>query len=348
MPETKEEGLERIDGISRKSPPPWWMMAEDHVRSCNADFQTNSQGSSAIDTISSAAPVKPLMVEIEDQEKLSAKQPRFNEIIDWGKKLWEFFFPKAPIAAETTGTSNKPGGDPITGLGSPTLEPPFQIDLKALEQLLKELKELNHQIQEINNESEEDLKKDRSFQSLRGLIEYFKEQKKLHEATTVDRKWEIVFGRNQDKRIRKEQGDVEQIKIETEASRKFWSDFNWYLSWGSMAGTAVLVGTVAYTTFGAGVIVIPAVIQIGMNVSKCAIDLTSGGTMLMKSILDAKVGGMKEKIEILNARHLKISFIIKLQADQMNAGWNTAEKLTKEMIDLLRNYREAVQNINGK
>lgn len=345
MPDTKEDTLKRMD---EKVIHPWWQMEKDQLQIHHSNIEVNSQGVSTIDTISSAAPTKKRTDDEPKDPPPVPKQPKYYDIIDWGKKIWIYFFPKSAAAVETTAASYKPADDPITGLGSPTLELPYQIDLKELEQLLKELKDLNHQIQEMNNESEEDLKKERSFESLRGLIEYFKEQKKLHEVVTADRKWEIIFCRKQDKEIRKEQGNWEQLKIEADESTRFWTDVNWYLSCASMTGTAILVGFVAYTTLGGGAIVIPAVLQIGMNVSKCAIDLTTGGTMLMKSILEKKVGGMKETIENLNARHLKVTFITKMQVDQMNMGWNTAEKLTKEMMDLLRNYREAVQNINAR
>jgi hypothetical protein len=346
--------LESVEGISRKGSPPWWIMAGDQVQSHESyTAQASSQSTGSIDSISSAKPVREVEVEVQnDPVKTETKSNRSLDITQWGKKIWELlcapFGFNTTAAATTTGTSNKPGGDSVTGLGSPTLEPPFQIDLKKLEQLIKELKELNHQIQNINNESEEELKKERLNQSIYALVEYYKTQKKLREDVTVEIKWQIIFHRSQDMEIRKEHSDADKARIETDKTRQFWSNVNKGLTVVSVATTVVGVGALVYVTWGAGAIAIPSIVQFTANITKCGIDLGAGGTQLVKSILDKKVGGLKEKIEVLNATHLKITFTMQREVDQMNEGWNCAERLTKEMIDLLKNYREAVQSINAR
>lgn len=347
-----EDTLEGIEGIGRKSTPAWWMMEGDQIKSYHEkEAQDNLQGLSAVDTIASANPNSTREIEsktVAAESTPSAKSPRYLEVIDWGKKMWAYFFTRGTVASTETSAANKGSVDPITGLGAPNLEPPYQIDLKQLELLLKELKELNVQIQDINNESEEELKKNQSRYTLYALVEYFKIQKQLTEECSVEIKYQIIFNQRQDKDIRKEQGDADQIRIEAEQSQRFWTNVNFGLTVVSMTGTAVVVGVVAWSTLGAGAVAVPALVDLGFKVTKCAVDLCAGGATLIKTKLDQQVGSAKEKIEILNARHLKVSFMVKVQVDQMNAGWNSAEKLTKGMIDMLKSYQEAVQGINAR
>ena len=343
--------IESVNGVGKGSPP-WWMMEGDAIQSYESSTaQANSQGGLAIDSISSA-----VEVESPPVEQTPPKETRLIDFTSMGKKIWEFLCAPLSFNNASTGTSNKAGGDNVTGLGSPTLEPPFQIDLKALQQLIKELKELNHQIHETHNETQDNEinEKERSKQlipiSIHILIEYYKTQTKLREEVAVEIKFQIVFHNNQYQQIKRELGDADQIRIDTEKDRVFWSNCNRNVSYLAMTVTAAIVVTVAIGAFstGAGAIAIPAIFQMGMTITKCGLDLSAGATQFMKGILEKKVGELKEKTEVLAGRHTYISVTMKREMDQMNNGWEIGQKLTKEMIDVLKNYREAAQGINAK
>lgn len=351
MAGTRDQDKIESIGSDRAKSPAWWMAGDEVWSFDSYPPPAKAQKTSSVDSISSAQPV---LAQTNTQVALNTEEAKTSPysvsgIVNIGRKVWEFLCTPVSFSTAATGTSNKPGGDSVTGIGSPSLEPPFQMDVKAFQNLIDELRSMIHQIKETNNESEDAIKdSDRGEQAMLMLIAYMKKQRAIRENGALDTKALLSIYQVRIVRIRKEQGDADSIRSETEASRNSWTSVNNGVTAISVAVTALAVGLVVASTFGGGMVVIPTMIQITMSITQCAVGLASGGSQLMKSMLDKKYGEIKERTVVLGARHVQVMFVMRDKVDKMHESYLRAEELSKQIAQLLRNFQEAGQAVNAR
>ncbi len=327
--------VDEIDGVkgkSRKGSTDTWA----EYLSGLGDFFTqpivnNNQKNESKDTISSAA---------NDNKSQAPKSAgtSSNEIVNLGKKVWDFF--AAPVVNNVeAGTAGKPGG-----IGSPSLEAPFQIDMKLFAKLMNELRGILKKISEACFEMEDEIR-DAERVIMMWLIDYLKKQKVLREDGARDMKTDVIFRTKKGQEIGKELIDTENLKNELAKDQKFWGTVNKYVTWGALALTAIAVATVAipalFASGGTATAPLMAAAKIGLQISQSLLGVTSGCTQLMKANLDKKVGEHKEKATILQEAHSTEILKVKMMTDQMNEWFGKSLTISGWMRQVGENDRQA-------
>jgi hypothetical protein len=338
-------------GASRK--PPAWLMTDsfDHIPSFDEVKPVSLKSSTSVDSISSAQPEKTMQPKTNAEESRWFSFSSFN-LSEVTQKVWEFLCTPVSFSSASTGTSAKPGGDSVTGIGSPTLEPPFQLDRKEFQKLLDELTEMSHQILKINNDTDEEIS-DKERSSERTLVLYMKMQKKIREDGAMEIKFQLVFHRERKKTLSKEEGNIEDLSKEADNDRKFWSNVNTGLTIASGVVTiGIIVGMVVFPPGGfiAGLagLSMGSTMQAVLSVSKCAIDFSSGMTQLQKARQDEKFGRLKQLSENIGGQKKIISFRMDGEMKAMQDEWTRTQETVKNTVQLLKTQNEAIHSINAR
>lgn len=291
-----------------------------------------------------ASSVMPAATTATQQQDLSkpGQQLSFSTVTDLGKKLWDWICTPITVNNQSTGTSNKPGGDSVSPIGgAPSIEPPILIDKVALQKALKETQEAMYRIQETRNEFGDEIREDE-----RKFIICFKMQNKIREETVVSLKFQLIFDQKKDRTIRKNQSDFELQRIEISKKQKFWGWINTGLTISTVALTVALVAAAVFAA--AGVMAIAAGVQTAMAISQAALGIANGGTMFIKAVLDKDQGEFRSKTTSLKDRHIQLTFRIKDEMNLMNDGFNKAMKCFEWLKQVLDNLNRTVSFIHSK
>jgi predicted RNA-binding Zn ribbon-like protein len=248
----------------------------------------------------------------------SRKQVSYTGLIDFSKKVWEWFFAPAQ-KTDNVGSTGKPAGNGVKPIGAaPALSAPeMVIDREMLEKLIKELKEQSKCVSETLNENDEQIKEDQ-----RKIYQAFLDQMKIREDGIESIRFQLIFDQQKDRKIRKENYTFEIELGKVEENHKFWSKVNTGLT---IASGIILITMVAGAIIGTGGSAIPIAL-------KCTVSFFKGGCMLYNAKLDQDLGKLKGKSLNLREIHVHITFKMKQKIDQLSS--NLSQDKTKIIENL--------------
>ncbi len=344
---------ETIDRIDSSSPRDHWKGVDEtfpyHEIAQREEKKTKVM---PIDTIASLQPAATPVAATEiAAKKVEAAPAAANASPGIMQKVWNFLWKPFSFSKETPESLPSNPAKP-QGIGSPVLEAPFQMDIEAFQKLLNELREMIQKIKEINNEAEDEIQKKDFDQSLQMLIDYLKKQKKIREEVVINLKFDLVFINNQNKEVRSKLNLSENERIELNKNRKWWTTANTVTTIGTgvlmVATLGIFIGTTIAT--GGTAAAAGSIIAAGkatLYISQAILGVANGCTQLMQANLEKQYGIKRETSVNLKEKYSQLTVLIKSQADQMYDGYNKAQKICEWLSQVLKNHREASQNVMG-
>lgn len=335
---SQREEITKVTVVDRKSKPEWPEPVDTQYTSSYAAEAPAQKKATVVDTIASAAPAQKSPAAVQKTEESS---PSF-----WSK-IWSCLCSlvgQSPAPSAATGSSNKAGGDGVQPIGgAPTLEAPFQYDLKKFIQLLEEARQSLQQVQETNSEADktEADEKRVSERSLKRFIEYLKAQQAIYGDAVVLGKITTVFDQKRHKTVRQELVNEKTYAIDAAKTDRSWGTWQKGAIFATVAISVSLVAIAVLPTAGLSLAAIPAMAAPTLNLLMPLATATQGITTLMKAASSQQLREIKGKITVGSHRERYLrQFKLPGDIKKMNRSMDDSFKVVTGYLKTIENNRD--------